>query len=109
MPKVFVVNRGCHNYENALRFGDIEYLSEGSVNPYTTGVIYRNFWPKLKDSNPEDYILITGLSVMSSIACGIFARLHGKLNLLIYKAMRGGGGDYMERTVIISEKEKENA
>ena len=108
MPKVFVVNRGCHNYENALRFGEIEYLSEGSVNPYAIGAMYRNFWSKLENSNPKDYILMTGLSVMSSVACGIFARLHGKLNLLIYKAARGGGGDYLERTVIISEKEEEN-
>lgn len=105
MPKVFVVNKGCHNYENALRFGEVEYLSEGSVNPYSTGSIYRNFWLKLKNSQPGDYILITGLSIMSSIACGIFARLHGKLNLLIYKAMRGGGGDYVGRTIIIDEKE----
>ena len=102
--KVFIVNKGGHNHEDAERFGDLVFLSEGNINRYAVNSIYRRFATILKDSSPEDYLLITGLSVMSSIACAIFSRLHGRLNLLLYKTTRGKKeGYYIERTVIIDE------
>jgi hypothetical protein len=69
--------------------------------------MYRQFLPTLKDSSPEDYILPTGLTIMSNIACAIFAMLHKRLNLLIYKASRTGGpGRYVQRSMVFDLKEK---
>jgi hypothetical protein len=105
MTKVFIVNRGCHDHSDAERFGKIVYLSEGAVNRYAVANIYRQFVAKLKESEPGDYILLTGLSVMSSLACSIFARIHGRLNLLLYKTSRTPGerGHYVDREIMIDE------
>ena len=102
--KVFIINKGGHNHEDAERFGDLVFLSEGNINRYAVNSIYRRFVTILENSSPEDYILITGLSVMSSVACAIFSRLHGRLNLLLYKTTRGEKeGYYVERTIVIDE------
>ena len=107
MPKVFVVNKGSHDHSDAERFGELVFLSEGSINRYNCNSMYREFEPKLRESNPEDYILPTGLTIMSAIACGMFADLHGRLNLLIYKASRSGGpGRYVQRSMILTKKER---
>jgi hypothetical protein len=103
--KVYIVNKGGHDHSDATRFGELIFLSEGAINRYSTGNIYRTFVEILKESKAEDYILITGLSVMSSIACAIFSRMHGRINLLLYKSSRGAEGEnyYIERTVMIDE------
>jgi len=105
MRKVFVVNRGCHDHSDAERFGELVFLSEGSINRYAVSNMYREFVQHLKDSGKDDFLLITGLSVMSSLACAIFARMHGRINLLLYKASRTPDveGHYIERTVMIDE------
>jgi len=102
--KVYIVNKGGHNHSDAERFGKLVFLSEGNINRYAVTNIYRRFALILGDSSPEDYILITGLSVMSSVACAIFARLHGRLNLLLYKTSRGNEkGYYIERILMLDE------
>jgi len=100
MTKVYIINRGGHDHSDAERFGELVFLSQGSINRYAASQIYRQFVDALRDSHSDDYILITGLSVMSSIACAIFSRLHGRLNLLLY---RGGNGKYVERKLVIDE------
>ena len=102
--RVYIVNKGGHNHIDAERFGELVFLSEGNINRYAVNSIYRRFATILETSSSEDYILITGLSVMSSIACSIFSRIHGRLNLLLYKTTRGEKeGYYLERTVMIDE------
>jgi len=105
MPKVYVVNKGGHDHSDAKRFGDLVYLSEGTINRYAVSNIYRQFSAILQNSSSKDYVLITGLSVMSSIACSIFARLHGRLNLLLFKPGRNKENKncYVERTILIDE------
>ena len=104
MPKVFVVNRGGHNHTDAERFGKLIFLSTGTINRYAVSQMYRQFVDHLKDSTEDDYILITGLSVMASVACSVFARIHGRLNLLLFKSSQSGEeGRYVERTVMLDE------
>ncbi len=96
--KVYVVNKGGHDFSSAEYFGKIEYLSEGSLNKYAVTNMYRVFSSKLRDSQPNDYILLTGLTTMCSIACSIFAFMHGKLNILLFK-----GNRYVERSIVLGE------
>ena len=105
MRKVYIVNRGCHDHSDAERFGELVFLSEGSINRFAVARIYREFIDAMSESGPEDYILITGLSVMSSIACAIFSRKHGQVNLLLFKATRNPQekGCYIERVLMIDE------
>jgi hypothetical protein len=98
MPTVFIVNKGGHDFSDADRFGRLRYLSEGMDSRYAVNKIYRDFAIKLRQSTPEDYILITGLTTMNIIACSCFGYMHGRLNLLIFKNNR-----YLERRLVLSE------
>jgi hypothetical protein len=106
--KVYVINKGGHDYSDARRFGRLVYLSEGIMNRYSVGRMYREFSAILKDSNKDDYILVSGLNIMNHIAGAIFGRLHGRLNILLYRK-----NTYVERRIIIDEllnnKEEEDS
>lgn len=107
MPKnVFIPNRSGHDFEPAKEFGRLIFMSEGQVSRFNISRMYSNFAQFMRDSSPHDYILMTGLSHMSSIACATFAFLHGRLNLLLYV----GKGKYIVRTVVLSEllEQKQN-
>ena len=97
--KVYVTNRSVHDYSAAVEFGELIYLSEGSMNRFDTSKIYRLFYPILKDSSEEDYILVSGLTTMNLVAAFIFAIKHGRLNLLLFKSYRGNK-EYLERVLI---------
>jgi len=61
MRKVFVVNRGCHDHSDAERFGELVFLSEGAINRYAVANMYREFVQQLRNSQEEDFLLITDL------------------------------------------------
>ncbi len=94
--KVFIVNKSSHNFGPASKYGEIIFLSEGSMNRYATNSMVRLFKEGMKKSSENDYIVPCSLNVMNSIACAIFAYKHGKLNLLLYK-----DGTYIERNHIL--------
>ena len=98
MNKVFIVNRSGHNFTSAKEYGELIYLSEGMMDRYAITSIYRQFSEGMKDSQENDYIVLTGLASMCSVATAIFAFKHGRINLLLYKNNR-----YIERQLIIGE------
>lgn len=100
MPKVYIVSKSSHDFTDAERYGDLIPLSSGPMNRYNTNNIHRQFSDIMDESTEEDYILICGLSIMSSIACGIMAAKHGRLNILIFRQ-----GRYVERNLILREEE----
>ncbi len=94
--KVYVTNRGGHSYEAAEKFGEIVYITEGTLNRFATNTLYRAFIDGMADSQPDDYILITSMSIVNAIGAAVFARKHGKLNLLLYRS-----GEYILRELDI--------
>lgn len=99
MPKVYIINKGGHDYSEATRYGELHFLSEGPISKFAVSKIYRDFAMSLRESTPSDYILLTGLTTMACIACACFSFLHdGKLNLLLFK-----NGKYIERKLLLSE------
>lgn len=106
MPRVYIVNNGGHDYSDAIRYGELVFCTEGTVNKFNTSQMVRQFTEAFRDSEPEDYIVLTSLSIMCSIACSIFARKHGRLNLLIFKFDESGKGGYVERTVVFDPQEE---
>lgn len=97
-PHVYVINKSSHDFHRAKVFGEIIFLSEGSINRFATNNIYRQFMVKMKDAKSSDYIVPCSLNVMNAIACAIFAERFNKLNLLLFKQ-----GNYIERNLIIGE------
>lgn len=95
--KVYVVNKSSHDFSQAERYGTLHYLSEGPMNRFATCDIVRQFEERMKDSHPDDYIVLCSLNVMNSLACAIFASKHGKLNLLLFKE-----GTYLARNHVFN-------
>ena len=86
--KVYVTNKGAHDYTDALRYGELSFCTDGLVAKYNTSQMVRVFNDAFKDSSPDDYILMTSLTTLCSIACAVFAAKHRRLNLLIFKDER---------------------
>ncbi|KKL73043.1 hypothetical protein LCGC14_2078840 [marine sediment metagenome] len=103
--KVYVTNKGGHSYEAAEKYGEIIYITEGTLNRFATNTLYRAFIDGMKDSQPDDFILITSMSIVNAIGAAVFARKHGCLNLLLYRS-----GEYILREIDIDsliEEEEE--
>jgi len=98
LPKVYIVSKSAHDFSDAERYGTLIPLSTGPMNRYNVNNIHRQFEDIMSESEEDDYILICGLSIMSSVACGIMAAKHGKLNMLIFRK-----GRYVERNLILEE------
>ena len=89
---VYIVNKSSHDFGPAEKYGEVKFLSEGSMNRYATNSMIRQFSEVMALSESTDYIVPCSLNVMNSIACAIFAKKHGCLNLLLFK-----DGTYIER------------
>lgn len=103
MSTVYIINKGCHDYSKATKFGKLKYLSNEDMDRFSTGKMYRIFKKRLEDSSPEDYLLISGMTIMSVVACSIFASKHNRVNLLLYNFGPGKTADYVERTVMLED------
>jgi len=107
--KVYVPNRSYHDFSEATRFGELIYLTAGKISILSIGRMYRTFMPVIQDSSKEDYILVSGPSVMTSILCSMFSIRHGVLNLLIYQIGGDNKGHYKQRRISFEELSQEAA
>lgn len=94
--KVFITNKGGHNYDNASRYGELIFVTEGTLNRFSTSTIYRAFVDAMADSSADDFMLVTSMNVVNAIGAAVFARKHGKLNLLLFRE-----GEYVPRELDI--------
>ena len=84
--KVYIVNRGMHDYSGAEEFGEIIYMTEGVQNRTAMANMVRMFRPIIRKSNKMDYIVISSLSTMVAVACVLFVIKHRRLNVLLFDA-----------------------
>lgn len=95
--KVFIPNKSGHNFSDAERFGELVFVTEGYVDRFNTNYMYRAFTKALEHSQADDYLLISSMNVLNSVAAACFAYKHGTLNLLLFRR-----GEYVEREVDIT-------
>ena len=103
MPNVLIVNYGTHDYTKAERFGQLVPMSKGPVNKFKLSAMHRLFEERIEHlTSAKDFILVSGPMIMNVIACAMFARKHGCLNLLIWKEdEQTGTGDYLCRKITL--------
>ncbi len=89
MPTVFVVANRHPEIEIAREWGTLEYLSHFPIPKFSTDMMRELFGRKLSLAKREDYILVSGLSVMSGIAIGIMVKRFGVVNMLLYSKPQG--------------------
>ncbi len=95
MRKVFVLNNGGHNYDDAERFGQVVFCSDAVIAKTDTSQMFRELSEAMLDANRDDYILVSSLASFCMIAAGIMAARFGEVHLLIYDK-----GKYVERDVM---------
>jgi hypothetical protein len=94
VPKVYIVNRGPHDYSEAKAFGELVYCTDGSVDKFDLSQMYRELDTAMLSSEANDYILLTSLTSLCSVACSLFVAKHGQLHVLIHR-----GDCYVERSL----------
>ena len=99
MPKVYVVNQGFHDFSTAEKYGRLIFMTEGYQPKFSVATALRRFQFCMQDAKEDDWILLTGLSVLNCLACSVFAMKFNRLNLLLYD-----GKSYVQRTLIIEQK-----
>lgn len=89
--KVYILNKGTHDYSGAEKFGELVFCTEGLINKTDVNQMYLALHEVLQDSEYDDLILMSSLTSLCSVASGYMAHLHGCVNYLIYD-----GGKYQE-------------
>lgn len=92
---IFVPNRGPYDYSDALRFGKLRFLTEGTIKRFNTNTLYRVFVEGMDDAREGDYLLVASLPILNIIATGIMVEKFGRANLLLFNR-----DHYLERTII---------
>lgn len=98
MPRVYVINKGGHDFEDAKRYGDLVFCTEGTQNRFSVASMYRIFADLFRESEPADYLLLTSLNILCTVAALVWGRKHGRANLLLFK-----NGKYISRELVIDE------
>ena len=100
MSKVFVPNRGPHDYSAAWDFGELIFCTEGTINRRDFATMQATLEKAMQSATEEDFILLTSLTSLCAVACSIFAVRFGCLNLLVHE-----DGEYLERFLTFEEQE----
>src|SRR5574343_1562159 len=100
--KVYVVNRGSHDFSPAEKYGRLIYMTEGYQPKFSVATALRRFQFCMQESKQEDWILLTGLSVLNCIACSVFSLKHGRLNLLLFNC-----SGYVERRMLMNTEDNQ--
>lgn len=80
--RVWITNYAGHDYEKAKPFGELKYLTKGFIDFKSLDRIKFLVAQEIADSSPDDYLLLSGTSLVCAIASVLFYALHGRVNIL---------------------------
>lgn len=83
--KVFITNDGGQDFSAAEEFGELIYCTDGNVDKFNISQMFRGLSETLNDSEAHDYLLLTSLTSLCSVASAIMAAKHGEVHFLIYQ------------------------
>lgn len=98
MPKVFIVSNGGHDYSDAARFGELVFCTENVIRKDDIAQMYREIKQTLTVAEHGDYLLISSLTSLCSVAAAILAYQFGEVHFLLYK-----DGQYVPRDLILED------
>ena len=58
--RIYVTNKGGHDFEAAKKLGVITPLTVGNINPIQVDRVLVGMMQELKDSTKNDYLLLSG-------------------------------------------------
>ena len=87
-PNIYIPNQAGHDYSSATKFGELVYVTKGKIRKYDLTAFHERAAEIMRDSQPEDYVLISSLNSICAICTAILARKHGRINFLLYRQDR---------------------
>jgi hypothetical protein len=96
MRKVFVLNDTGHDYSDADRFGQVIVCTDTSVDRWDISKMYVRLRDALKDADADDYIMISSLTSLCSVASAIMAERFGEVHFLLFR-----DGKYIARDLVL--------
>jgi len=90
--KIFICNYAGHDVSDAFRYTKLSpeeaqiNLTEGNVDIFDVDRLIYFIKNRLKESSPEDYLLLSGGNILNCIAFSIWLQMHGIVKILIYNA-----------------------
>jgi len=103
MNKVYILTDGGHDYSDALRFGEIQFCLSTPPRRNDLSQMFRELKVALADAQPNDMILINGLSSLCCVATAILADRYGEVHYLLFV-----DGKYKKQDLILTNDLLEN-
>ncbi len=82
VTKVHVTNYAGHDYKEAERFGKIVYVTRGFVSFQSLDRLKFLVAEALMNSHADDYVLLSGTTLICSLSCMIWLELHNRIKIL---------------------------
>ena len=97
---VFISNLGPgHDYSKASRWGAIRSITQGNYPIFKTDRLIEEITSVLTHSSPEDFLLLSGSSVVAGMATAVWLTFHPRCKLLLFDRKAPDGGSYVLRVV----------
>lgn len=89
MPdKVFITNKGGHDFSKAERFGDLVFLTSGRVDIYHTDrLVQERIIPGLEGARKTDYLLVSGNPAITAMCLAIWLDRFGEARVLFWDSL----------------------
>lgn len=95
---VYITNMSrSHEYASAAKYGALRPVTSGNYPIYKTPRLLEEIVQALTGSDFEDYLLISGSSIVASLCLWVWVEMHGKCNLLLFRP--ADGGQYLLRVL----------
>lgn len=87
--KVWIVNYAGHDYEDAKRYGELNNITVGYVSLQSLDRVKFDLTEKVwKETNANDWLLLSGKPLVCVLVALAWFALHGKLKLLVWDQKR---------------------
>ena len=86
MDKVYVVNHGSLNYENAKQYGTLVHVTEDKFPIFKITYLTETLKDRLKDFKEDDYLLLSGPAWLNIVASSILMTKYDSIKFLIFDA-----------------------
>lgn len=105
-PRVYVPVKSTHNFDDAKQYGQLTYLTQGTLNKLALVELYRVIAAALAGAEPDDYLMLAGPTTVNVVAASILSHRFGRINYLVFD---GYTQKYVSRPIVIDNLEVENA
>lgn len=82
--KVYVTNYAGHDYSVAEKFGKLVFVTRGYISFQSLDRVKYAVSEGIKGSEPEDYLLLSGTSIICVLAAIAWYHLHKYVRLLVW-------------------------